>query len=183
MLVEPPPFSQQSAATPFRAVRDAKPKASAASKSIFDKSSVMAAPGLILVDGDQEWVVEAIDDAGAMTRFGGSSRRFAFGASVVSRGRQRGPLRPAIGANGVTVEDASVRAYDILRQTREQLRAGKPAYVVYDDATLERLALAMPTSVRDLLAIQGIGPGKLEQYGDAILLAIEDAREAPVAEN
>ena len=62
-----------------------------------------------------------------------------------------------------------------MRQIRERLRNGKPAYVVFDDATLERIALALPTTQNALHAIRGIGPAKIEQYGDAVLLAIEDA--------
>jgi DNA helicase-2/ATP-dependent DNA helicase PcrA len=74
---------------------------------------------------------------------------------------------------------ASVRARDLLRQIRNRLRNGKPAYVVFDDATLERIALVLPTSLDELHGIKGIGPAKLELYGNAVLLAVEDALTEP----
>jgi superfamily II DNA helicase RecQ len=61
---------------------------------------------------------------------------------------------------------------------RKLLADGRPAYVVFDDATLERIALAMPESLADLARLHGIGPKKLELYGDAVLVALEDARAA-----
>ena len=153
--------------SPMAAPR-AKP---AARESAFDKASVLAAPGLVLIDGGQAWTIEEVEDGAAVARHERVTRRFAFGSSVVTAGRQRGPLHSPAGSP----EPASIRAHDLLRQTRERLRAGKPAYVVFDDKTLEAIALALPTSTRALGAIAGIGPAKLEQYGDAILVAVEDA--------
>ena len=152
-----------------------QPKAkSSARDTPFDKSAVLAATGIVLVDGGQEWTIEDVEDAAVVARHGGVTRRFSFGSAVVTTGRQRGALRSA----GVTgPAPASIRAHDRLRQVRERLRAGKPAYVVFDDKTLEAIALALPTSVRALGGIAGIGPAKLEQYGDAVLVAVEDALE------
>ncbi len=177
MRSEPPErIARQQAARPSRATSAPGPRqASKETAAAFEKGFVLAGVGLVLVDGGQEWTIESVDEAGTVARFGGVVRRFAFGATVVTQGRQRGALRMvAVGRRGAPT-DASVRAYDLLRQTRERQRNGKPAYVVFDDATLERIALALPATPQALLAIQGIGPAKLEQYGDAILLAIEDA--------
>jgi DNA helicase-2/ATP-dependent DNA helicase PcrA len=143
-------------------------------ETMFDKVTVLAAPGLVIVDGGQEWTIESVEADSAVARRGGVTRRFSFGSSVVTAGRQRGPLRTT--ANDVP-SAPSIRAHDKLRQTRERLRSGKPAYVVFDDKTLEAIALALPSTIRALGAIPGIGPAKLEQYGDAILLAVEDASD------
>ncbi|MCU1397482.1 MAG: putative ATP-dependent helicase [Acidimicrobiales bacterium] len=150
------------------------PKSKPARDTAFDKSTVLAAVGLVIVDGGQEWTIEAVEGAGAVARQGGVTRRFSFGSAVVTAGRQRGALR-ANSDGGPS--PASVVAHDLLRTARERLRAGKPAYVVFDDKTLEAIALALPTTLRALGGIAGIGPAKLEQYGDAILLAVEDAAE------
>ena len=72
----------------------------------------------------------------------------------------------------------SVLAEDRLRVMRRLLADGRPAYVVFDDATIERIALALPSSLADLARLHGIGPRKLELYGDAVLVAVEDARAA-----
>ena len=46
---------------------------------------------------------------------------------------------------------------------------GVPAYVVIDNATLDAIAAAAPTSLVALGRIKGIGPTKLDRYGDEIL--------------
>jgi len=67
---------------------------------------------------------------------------------------------------------------------REQLKAwrsttaraaGVPAYVVFNDATLYQIAALRPQSDDDLLSISGIGPVKLERYGEDILAIVETA--------
>ena len=41
--------------------------------------------------------------------------------------------------------------------------------MVFGDATLRLIAAARPTSDTELLAIKGIGPAKLENYGDDLI--------------
>ena len=52
-----------------------------------------------------------------------------------------------------------------------------PAYVVLNDAHLRGIAAARPTSQRELLACEGIGPTKLERYGDDILACLEEVAD------
>jgi DNA helicase-2/ATP-dependent DNA helicase PcrA len=47
--------------------------------------------------------------------------------------------------------------------------ANVPAFVVFTDATLEALLEIRPTSPTELLAVPGIGPVKVDRYGDDIL--------------
>jgi DNA helicase-2/ATP-dependent DNA helicase PcrA len=47
-----------------------------------------------------------------------------------------------------------------------------PAFVVFTDATLQLIAEQRPTSAADLLRISGVGPAKLERYGDALLAVV-----------
>jgi ATP-dependent DNA helicase RecQ len=51
----------------------------------------------------------------------------------------------------------------------EAKRQGKPSYVIFHDSTLEALAAAQPRDREMLQRIRGIGPAKLEAYGDALL--------------
>jgi DNA helicase-2/ATP-dependent DNA helicase PcrA len=44
-----------------------------------------------------------------------------------------------------------------------------PAFVVFSDATLQLIAELKPTSTKALLSISGIGPQKLEKYGEDVL--------------
>jgi len=49
-----------------------------------------------------------------------------------------------------------------------------PAFVVFSDATLTAVAEAEPRTNAALLQISGIGPNKLERYGDELLAVIKD---------
>ena len=51
----------------------------------------------------------------------------------------------------------------------EAERRGKAAFHVFPDATLQRIAAARPQSEEELLAVKGVGPRKLEQFGPAVL--------------
>ena len=51
----------------------------------------------------------------------------------------------------------------------EARRKGVPAYVVFHDATLAALASARPQTRAALLGVRGLGPAKLEAYGDELL--------------
>jgi DNA helicase-2/ATP-dependent DNA helicase PcrA len=50
--------------------------------------------------------------------------------------------------------------------------AGMPAYVIFHDTTLAALAEAMPTDERQLLAVPGVGPVKIDRYGADVLAVI-----------
>jgi ATP-dependent DNA helicase UvrD/PcrA len=47
-----------------------------------------------------------------------------------------------------------------------------PAFVVFTDATLQLIAEQRPTSPAALLRISGVGPAKLERYGDGLLAVV-----------
>ncbi|WP_308167286.1 ATP-dependent DNA helicase UvrD2 [Catellatospora tritici] len=56
-----------------------------------------------------------------------------------------------------------------------------PAYVVFTDATLTALAERRPSDRSGLVEIAGIGPRKLELYGDAVLALLKGAAVADLA--
>jgi ATP-dependent DNA helicase RecQ len=58
-----------------------------------------------------------------------------------------------------------------LRVVRKRLAdaEGVPAYIVFSDAVLRGMAARVPRDARGLLAVPGIGPVKLERYGEAFL--------------
>jgi superfamily II DNA helicase RecQ len=47
-----------------------------------------------------------------------------------------------------------------------------PAYLVFCDATLLHMAQRHPTSAAALLEVPGVGPRKLELYGERFLAAL-----------
>jgi ATP-dependent DNA helicase RecQ len=58
-----------------------------------------------------------------------------------------------------------------LKQLRKTLADSRrvPAYIVFSDATLIKMAERRPQSMDDLRTIPGVGPRKLAEYGDAFL--------------
>ena len=68
---------------------------------------------------------------------------------------------------------------------REAARAaGVPAYVVFGDETLRHIAAQRPVSIEGLARIPGLGPGRLDRYGAAVLaLCAEMPARAGAGEN
>ena len=52
---------------------------------------------------------------------------------------------------------------------------GVPAYIVFSDAVLARMAAERPIDETGLLAVAGVGPAKLARYGEAFLRVLRDA--------
>ena len=55
-------------------------------------------------------------------------------------------------------------------------RDGVPAYVVLSNKHVAGIAAAMPSDAAELRACGGIGPAKLERYGDEILAVLDSVR-------
>lgn len=49
-----------------------------------------------------------------------------------------------------------------------------PAFIIFRDSTLTEIAEVMPESKSLLLQINGVGPGKLEKYGEQFLNIVKD---------
>jgi ATP-dependent DNA helicase RecQ len=66
--------------------------------------------------------------------------------------------------------------FERLRALRRALAdsEGVPAYIVFSDAVLARMAAARPTDEAGLLAVSGVGPAKLLRYGAAFLRVLRD---------
>ena len=48
----------------------------------------------------------------------------------------------------------------------------KPAYVIFHNSTLAEIVRRAPRTKEELAAVPGVGPAKLERYGDAVLAAL-----------
>jgi DNA helicase II / ATP-dependent DNA helicase PcrA len=59
-----------------------------------------------------------------------------------------------------------------LRRARED---EVPAYLVFHNSTLEKIAGRRPRSLAELAAVPGVGPAKLDRYGDDVLAALAEA--------
>jgi ATP-dependent DNA helicase RecQ len=73
-------------------------------------------------------------------------------------------------------------AFEALRIWRRAISKAedKPAFVILHDSTLQALVEARPSTLAKLAEVSGIGPSKLEKYGEAILGVIRPHLSAPV---
>lgn len=133
---------------------------------------VGVADGISVVVGDQvdlvggiRGKVDEVLTTGVIVKLNGGAAVIAVPwGSRLTKGTRTGPLTPDPGGadSGVVERLKTWR----LEQSRTQ---GVPAYVVFNDRTLEALASYRPSTESELLTIPGIGPAKLEAYGDQLL--------------
>jgi hypothetical protein len=71
--------------------------------------------------------------------------------------------------------DGLVLQFALPEVRNEGVAAGKPAYTVFPDATLAEIVRARPASLTALARISGVGPTKLERYGQSVLDVVERA--------
>lgn len=67
--------------------------------------------------------------------------------------------------------------FERLRAWRKDIatQESKPAFTIFNDATLRGIAAAKPTDQRALIGVSGVGQAKLEKYGEDVLrLVAED---------
>ncbi|CAN5550845.1 hypothetical protein BH23ACT3_BH23ACT3_02360 [soil metagenome] len=142
---------------------------------LLDRNHVVVGPGMVLVDQGADWVVEEVVADEVVARGAtGATRRFSVGRSVQSKGRQRGALR----LPDQQVSASAAHFFDALRQFRELARDGKPAYTVFDDKTLAAISTTAPTTLDELATVKGVGPAKLEQFGQHVIGLVVAALDA-----
>ena len=69
----------------------------------------------------------------------------------------------------MTADDEALAARLKAWRAGEAKRLGLPAYMVLNDRTVAALAQARPENPRQLLEVDGMGPAKVEKFGEAIL--------------
>ena len=149
------------------------------------REGIPASVGLRVLWGGYDSVVTGVHEGGVTVSIGSSSMSIPFGSSLSVDG-QRTVLSPPSSlpspssrARASAPSDPNdAAAFDALKAWRlERSRTdGVPAYVVADNKTLEAIASAMPADDQALLAVPGIGPTKLELYGEEILAVLDALR-------
>jgi ATP-dependent DNA helicase RecQ len=92
--------------------------------------------------------------------------------------------RAAAAATGERVrysaDSAEARVFEALRHHRLDLSRtlAAPPYVIASDRTLRELASFRPRSLREMEAVYGIGPSKLERFGAGFLAVIAKAADS-----
>ena len=104
----------------------------------------------------------------------------APGRGAVARGSGGGDLfAPASAAkprSRPAAEIVNPESFERLRALRKRLAdaEGVPAYIVFSDAVLREMAKHAPRTRAELLGISGVGPVKLERYGEAFLEVLRE---------
>ena len=104
------------------------------------------------------------------------------GARSRGRGRERERDRDRAGDRAGVIAPAGdanpeERAlFERLRAVRKRLAdaEGVPAYIVFSDAVLRQMSQSVPRTRDALLALSGVGPVKLDRYGDAFLEVLRE---------
>jgi DNA helicase-2/ATP-dependent DNA helicase PcrA len=139
----------------------------AAKPAAVSRGVTIAIGDRVRLTGGYSGMVEEFEEEGAVVALdsGSSSMLVAWGETVTTPGGS-GPLsRPA---EPLELDDELV---DRLKAWRLEVAVANsvPAYIVMNDKTLLAVAAARPSNERELILIPGIGPSKLETYGDEIL--------------
>jgi len=161
----------------------------ASSRTASAREGVAAEVGLRFAWGGYDCSVTSIEESAVTVSIGTSSLSIPFGSAIAVDGRStvldpagsrpsaRGPGRTRTGPSVPSgpVDEGVLAALTAWRLERSRAD-GVPAYVVANNKTLEAIAAAMPADERTLLAVAGMGPTRLELYGDEILAVLDQAR-------
>jgi DNA helicase II / ATP-dependent DNA helicase PcrA len=63
----------------------------------------------------------------------------------------------------------ALKAWRLERSRKDEI----PAFVVFHDKTLEEIARRRPGDLRELSMVSGVGPAKLERYGDEVIVVLK----------
>ena len=93
------------------------------------------------------------------------------------------PVRPAYDEEEVSVSAGDAKLLERLRALRTSIARDEkvPPYIVFADRTLLEMAVRRPKSAVALADIRGVGPVKIERYGERFLAILRDADETEAA--
>jgi ATP-dependent DNA helicase RecQ len=136
--------------------------------------------GWVGFEGDDRPIV-VLTEEGARTMRGERPANLLLPAVESRKERmRRSAASPRSGggrAEPVAMRDGDLELFEALRAHRMQVARdeGVPPYVVASDRTLRELCLLRPRTRGELLLVHGIGPAKVERYGEGLLQVLADA--------
>ena len=128
---------------------------------------VEARVGLCFDHGGYLHEVVDLDMDGAITRVGDEGARLTV---------EFGTLVRVLGVPRRLAHPSHLLAFERFRAWRIQRANGKPAYTVLPDETLRALAISLPADEASLARVKGIGPLKLEAFGEELLVLMAEMR-------
>jgi DNA helicase II / ATP-dependent DNA helicase PcrA len=132
--------------------------------------------GLVLEHAGHSGTVADLTDSAAIMLVGAARLRVPFGTEVRVQGAAVVLVAPGTGADS---SDSAGRCESALRtwRSRAAKEASVPAYVVLNDGELTGIADARPQTMVELARCKGIGPVRLERWGDEILATISGVED------
>ena len=142
-------------------------------KPASNAPTVTAAIGLMIDYAGQTGAVHELTDSAAVIRVGGAQLKVPFGSDVRVEG-----LTVVLGAPSGSPEP-TLPYEGALREWRSEAskRAAVPAYVVLNDNELVGIAASRPSTLAELARCKGMGPVRLERWGDELLAVLNGVRE------
>jgi DNA helicase-2/ATP-dependent DNA helicase PcrA len=128
---------------------------------------VEAQVGLCFDHGGYLHEVVDLDIDGAITKVGDEGARLTV---------EFGTLVRVLGVPRRLAHPSHLLAFERFRAWRIQRAKGKPAYTVLPDETLRALAISLPADEASLARVKGIGPLKLEAFGEELLVLMAEMR-------
>ena len=177
----PSPFCEELSGTaprrPLRVGRPAPPPARErkAAGPVLAPVRAVAVGMRVTVSGGMEAVVMELTDDGVLVSPGGGKARvlLPWGSEARVDGAVARLVRP--GTPSPDDAFAALKAWRSEVAAREKV----PAYVVFSDDHLAGIASAMPATLEEFARCKGVGPAKLERYGDEVLAVLEQAGTPP----
>jgi ATP-dependent DNA helicase UvrD/PcrA len=142
-------------------------------KSASGTPTVGADIGLMIDYAGHTGAVVELTDSAAVIRVGSAQLKVPFGSDVRVEG-----LTVVLGAPSGSA--GSSQACEVaLREWRSEAskRAAVPAYVVLNDNELVGIATSRPRTLAELARCKGMGPVRLERWGDELLAVLNGVRE------
>jgi superfamily II DNA helicase RecQ len=127
--------------------------------------------------------LELLISDGVVEEFGGGFGKAGTGKKVgKTGGANTGPGRlgaaPPSGSTAMNPGAEALAGKIRLWRAGEAKRLGIPAFMVLHDRSLTAVAQSCPRNPNELLTIDGIGPAKVEKFGEALLALCAGERGA-----
>ncbi len=129
--------------------------------------------------GDPHPVVHLTED-GKEVMAGRRPARLVLPRAVEAKPTGGGTRARTRAVDAPDLDPAAIEVFEALRKYRRERAKedGVPPYVVASDRTLRDVALLRPRTLDELGLAHGIGPAKLEKYGEGLLETVSTARPA-----
>jgi DNA helicase-2/ATP-dependent DNA helicase PcrA len=138
--------------------------------------TVEAVEGLVIEHGGHTGRIVEVTSKGAVHRVGTAQVDLRYGTDVRLEGRTVTLVAPGDGdvssTSELTLTEHALRAWRLTVARKE----GVPAYVVLNDQELIGITARAPTTLSELAECRGMGPIRLERWGDEILAVCDEIR-------